>query len=108
MSDFSIFEQLAGKGEIPQSQIPRAEPQLIYVDKDGLYGDADGIFLLRMADLSPEQREFFEEAKDGPINLFELLREWRSFTNFAGTVHQIFESGSLQSSTEKRKKGWRK
>lgn len=64
--EYMQFAKLAGR-DVPLPEVGKksmATEELVYIDRDGLYGDATGLLVIKTSDLGEGGRQAFEKAKD--------------------------------------------
>ena len=78
-------------------------PNVVYVDRDGMYGDVNSLIIVRLSDLGEDGKEKFEHAKDNERDLFR----WAVSEVVSSGIHlksiEVSESGMVHTSQDEGK-----
>jgi hypothetical protein len=67
--------------------------EIMYIDRDGCYGDASGMIILNVSDLGSGGREKLERVKDSAANLLDWVMGYIEVHDVDIQLHLIGKSG---------------
>jgi hypothetical protein len=63
-AEYTAFARFAGREVNTPERSAMSTEEMVYIDRDGLYGDATGLLIVKLSDFGDGGRAAFEKAKD--------------------------------------------